>query len=87
VPDQRNSAIAPATRLTGTLTAFELLGGEGKVLVVYDASLSTEGSDVIRTRRFEANAPVAGEDAASVTAALNRASNAVAADVAAWIGG
>lgn len=86
VPDQRNGAITPDTRLAGTLSAFQLLGGQGRVLVIYDATISRSGSDEIRTRRFEATAPVGEEDAASVSAALNRAANAVAGDVADWIG-
>lgn len=86
VPDQRNAAITPDTRLTGTLAAFQLLGGQGKVLVIYDATLSKSGSDEIRTRRFETTVPVTGEDASSVGAALNEAANQVAGDVADWIG-
>jgi cholesterol transport system auxiliary component len=87
VPDVRNASITPATRLGGTLAAFELLGGEGKVLVIYDATVAHEGSDQIGTRRFEATSPVSSEDPAAVVAALNRASNAIAADVAAWVVG
>ena len=87
VPDQRNAAVTPDTRLGGTLSAFQLLGGQGKVLVIFDATVAKSGSDQIRTRRFEATAPVGGEDAASVRTALNVAANAVAADVAGWVGG
>ncbi len=87
VPDQRNGAITPDTRLGGTLAAFQLLGGQGKVLVIFDATISKSGSDQIKTRRFEATAPAGGEDPASVSSALNRAANAVAGDVAAWVGG
>ncbi len=87
VPDSRNASISPDTRLAGTLTAFQLLGGQGKVIVIYDATLAKTGSDTIRTRRFEATAPTASEQPESVTAALNRASNLVAADVAAWVAG
>jgi len=86
VPDVRNGAITPDTRLGGTLAAFQLLGRQGKVLVIYDATIAKSGSDEIRTRRFEATAPVASEDAPSVAAALNIAANAVAGDVAEWIG-
>jgi len=86
VPDQRNAAITPDTRLGGTLSAFQLLGGQGKVLVIFDATIARSGSDEIRTRRFETTAPAAGEDPASVSAALNRAANAVAGDVADWVG-
>lgn len=86
VPDQRNGAITPDTRLGGTLSAFQLLGGQGKVLVIFDGTIATAGSDQIKTRRFEATAPISGADAASVSAALNRAANAVAGDVADWVG-
>ena len=86
VPDQRNGAITPDTRLGGTLTAFQLLGGQGRVLVMFDATLAKSGSDQVRTRRFEATAPVGKEDPANVSAALNRAANAVAGDVAEWVG-
>lgn len=87
VPDQRNAAITPDTRLGGTLAAFQLLGGQGRVLVIFDATISRSGADQVHARRFEATAPVGEEDARSVTAALNRAANAVASDVADWVGG
>ncbi len=86
VPDQRNGAITPDTRLGGTLSAFQLLGGQGRVLVIFDATIAKSGSDVINTRRFEATVPVADEDSASVAAALNQAANVVAGDVASWVG-
>lgn len=86
VPDNRNGSITPDTRLGGTLAAFQLLGGQGRVLVVYDATIAKSGSDELRTRRFETTVPVGGEDAPSVAAALNEAANSVASDVAAWVG-
>jgi cholesterol transport system auxiliary component len=55
-------------------------------VVVYDASLSTEGGTRVEARRFTASAPADGS-AASVGPALNHAANQVAADVAKWIGG
>jgi cholesterol transport system auxiliary component len=87
VPDVRNASITPDTRLGGTLSAFQLVGGQNKVVVVYDATLAKSGSDLIRTRRFEAVVPTASEQPDSVGAALNRASNIIATDVAAWISG
>ena len=87
VPDQRNAAITPDTRLGGTLAAFQLMGGQGRVLVIFDATVAKAGSDQIRTRRFQATAPVGDEDAGNVSSALNRAANAVASDVADWVGG
>ena len=86
VPDTRNPSITPDTRLSGTLSAFQLLGGQGKVVVVFDATIARSGSDTIRARRFEATSPVGSEKAAEVAAALNRAANAVAGDVADWVG-
>jgi cholesterol transport system auxiliary component len=86
VPDQRNEPVTPDTRLGGTLAAFQLLGGQGKVLVIFDATISRSGSEQILTRRFEATAPAGSTDPSSVTAALNRAANAVASDVADWVG-
>lgn len=86
VPDNRNPAITPDTRLGGTLIAFQLLGGRGQVLVVFDATLSKAGSDQIQARRFEARAPVGDEKPTNVSSALNRAANAVASDVADWVG-
>jgi cholesterol transport system auxiliary component len=87
VPDVRNASITPDTRLAGTLSAFQLIGGQNKVIVIYDATLAKSGSDQISTRRFEAIVPTASEQPDSVGAALNRASNSIATDVAAWIGG
>jgi cholesterol transport system auxiliary component len=87
VPDQRNANITPDTRLGGTLVAFQLIGGEGKVQVIFDATLAKSGSEEIRTRRFEATAPAGSEKPDAVTAALNRAANQVATDVAGWIAG
>lgn len=86
VPDHRNASITPDNRLGGTLIAFQLLGGQGQVLVIYDATLARSGSDEVKARRFEARVPVAGEDAATVAAGLNQAANQVAAEVAEWIG-
>lgn len=86
VPDQRNGSITPDTRVGGTLSAFQLLGGQGQVQVVYDATIAKAGTDQIKARRFEATAPVGSEEAADVVAALNVASNQVANDVADWVG-
>jgi cholesterol transport system auxiliary component len=55
-------------------------------VVTYDGSLSTAGGTRVETRRFTATAPADGT-AATVPAALNRAANQVALDVAKWVGG
>jgi cholesterol transport system auxiliary component len=56
------------------------------VVVVYDASLSTEGGSRVESRRFTASQPADGSGA-TVGPALNRAANAIALDVARWVGG
>jgi len=55
------------------------------VVVRFEAVRSTRDG-VIETRRFESVVPGVSGKPAPVAAALNRAANAVAADVAAWIG-
>ena len=49
-------------------------------------TLSTEGGSRVESRRFVCQAPADGTGP-SVGAALNRAANAVATDVAKWVGG
>lgn len=85
VIDQRQSNLAPARRLTGTLREFGLDVRDPSAPVVrvrYDAQLA-EGSRVA-LRRFDASAPVASQTPVAVAAALNTAANQVAADVATW---
>ncbi len=85
VIDQRSSGTIGGRRLTGQLMAFGVDVREGQIVRVrYDATLA--GPEGVRQRRFEREAPVARIDGASVSAALNSAANAVAADVASWIG-
>jgi cholesterol transport system auxiliary component len=54
------------------------------VRVRYDAQISGPGG-AISLRRFDAEEPVPGMQPPVVGAALNRAANRVAADVAAWV--
>jgi cholesterol transport system auxiliary component len=67
------------------LQRFGYDAASGQVVVTYDASLSTAGGNRVETRRFTASAPADGT-AATVPAALNRAANQVALDVAKWVG-
>jgi cholesterol transport system auxiliary component len=85
VLDPKQFTFDPGQRLTGTLRAFGLDADTSEAVVVYDAAVQ-RGADAIETRRFEARVPVAAIDAASAPAALNRAANQVASEVAAWIG-
>lgn len=85
VIDRRQYALAPGARLSGKLEAFELLGGRGEVVVIYDAVLVPgEGKPPV-SRRFEARARTASEKPGSVGQALNEAANQVAVAVADWV--
>jgi len=85
VIDQRSTGTTGGRRLTGQLMAFGVdVRQEQVVRVRYDATLAEP--DGVRQRRFERDAPLARIDGANVSAALNSAANAVAADVSQWIG-
>lgn len=86
VLDSRQATLDPGLVITGQLQRFGYDASTGQATVVYDASLSTEGGSRVENRRFVANEPADGTGA-SVGAALNRAANAVALDVAKWVGG
>jgi len=85
VLDPKQFTFDPGQRLTGTLHTFGLDADRMEAVLVYDAAVS-RGKDSVETRRFEARVPVPALDAASAPAALNRAANQVAAEVAAWVG-
>lgn len=87
VLSERQSDVAAARKLTGQLIDFGLdVRGATQVRVRYDALLSGADGKPVAARRFEATRPVAGEDPATVGAALNAAANEVAGEVAAWVG-
>lgn len=84
VIDQRSSGQAASRRLTGQLVAFGVDVRDGRqVMVRYDATLATPTS--LKQRRFERTAPLSDVTGAATAEALNRAANAVAADVAGWV--
>jgi cholesterol transport system auxiliary component len=86
VLDTGQTALDPGQLVSGELQRFGYDSSSGQVVVVYDAMLSTAGGNQVQTRRFAATAPADGSGP-SVGAALNRAANQVALDVAKWIGG
>ncbi len=84
VVDLGQSANAPQRRLTGQLLDFGLdvrNAAQPVVRVRFDAQLSNP----LRLQRFDATEPVLDQSPEAVAAALNRAANRVALDVAAWI--
>ena len=85
VLDPNQASLDPGLVVTGMLQRFGYDAGSGQVSVTYDASLSTAGGNRVETRRFTASAPADGT-AATIPAALNRAANQVALDVAKWVG-
>jgi len=86
VADSRNFSIAPDTRLSGRLLNFGLDAPSRNVIVTYDGALIRSEAGPVETRRFEARVPMTKEDGPSVAAALNRAANQVAGEVASWVG-
>ena len=71
-------------RLTGRLLAMGYDAASQAVVVRYDAVRSEGGK--LATRRFESRVPVSRAEAQAVGPALNQAANAVAGEVADWIG-
>jgi cholesterol transport system auxiliary component len=86
VLDPNQPSLDPGLVVSGELQRFGYDTASGQVVVVYDASLSTEGGSRVEARRFTATAPADGTGP-SVGPALNRAANEVASEVAKWIGG
>jgi cholesterol transport system auxiliary component len=89
VVDSRQSTAAPARSLTGTLREFGLdvrNPGAPVVRVRYDAQIAAPGDRTapLLLRRFDASEPVPNQTPTAVAAALNRAANRLAADVALW---
>jgi cholesterol transport system auxiliary component len=85
VLDPNQTTLDPGLVVNGILQRFGYDASTRQVVVSYDASLSTAGGNRVETRRFTASAPADGT-AATVPAALNRAANQVALDVAKWVG-
>lgn len=90
VIDARQARTPPARSLTGTLTTFSLDVTDPLKPVVrvrYDAQFSgNRTASTVMLRRFDASEPVTAQIPVEVAAALNRAANRVALDVASWIG-
>lgn len=83
--DPRQTTVDPGRRLIGELIDFGLdVTRDHAVKVRYNATLAGPGTK-IAARQFSASEPVASDKPKAVAAALNRAANRVAADVAAWV--
>ncbi len=73
------------TQLGGQLVAMDYDALSGSVVVRYDAVLELPEGRIL-TRRFEDRVSGVPAEATAVGAALNEASNRVAAQVADWVG-
>lgn len=73
-------------RLSGTLRSFGYDARTSSVVVVFDATRSGGGAQVM-TKRFEARVSGVPADVRSVGPALNQAANDVAGQVAEWVAG
>jgi cholesterol transport system auxiliary component len=89
VLDTRGGSVSPARALTGHLRAFGLdVRGAPVVRVRYDAQLAgPRGAGTVALRSFVAEEKVTSQQPAVVAAALNRAANRLAGEVAAWVKG
>lgn len=76
----------PGAHLSGELRRFDIDADRHEAVVIYDATLMRDGARDFERRRFEARAPVSAIDPERSAAALNRAANMVAAQVADWVG-
>ncbi len=85
VLDESQYVTGPGDLLSGELLEFGVDAGSGQAIVTYQAMRLTGDGATIAQRRFTAREAVAVVDAPTVGAALNRAANRVAVDVAAWI--
>lgn len=89
VLDTRSGSVAAARQLTGHLREFGLdVRGAPVVRVRYDAQLAgPRGAGTVALRSFVAEEKVASQQPAAVAAALNRAANRLAGEVAVWVKG
>ena len=84
--DRSQAATRPVASLSGTLRDFTLdVRGNPMVVVRYEAQLSRPGQATpIALRRFEMTEPVSDQSPAQVAAALGRAANRLATELADW---
>lgn len=80
-----DEAAGAKSTLAGRLIDMGYDARTGSAVVRYDA-LRTDAGGTIRTQRFEAVVPGVSARPEAVAAALNRAANQVAAQVADWVG-
>lgn len=85
VLDESQYITGPGELLAGELLEFGVDAASGQAVVTYQALRLTGNGEAVAQRRFEAREPVGEVNAVNTGAALNRAANRVAADVAGWV--
>lgn len=86
VLSNQQSFADPGARLAGELRVFGVDAGSSQAVVAFEGTLVRDGQKTFEKRRFEAREPVGAVTPEAAGAALNRAANRVAAEVADWIG-
>lgn len=86
VLSNQQSFADPGARLSGELRTFGIDADHSQAVVAFEGTLVRDGQKTFEKRRFEAREPVGAITPEGAGAALNRAANRVAADVADWVG-
>ncbi len=87
VLDEGQYLTAPGEQLAGQLMEFGINARTNEAVVVYQAMLVSSAGKSVTQRRFEAREALGGKVEAKATgAALTRAANKIAVDVAGWLG-
>jgi cholesterol transport system auxiliary component len=87
VLDEGQYLAAPGEQLAGQLLEFGIDARSNEAVVTYQAMIVSGGGKSVRQQRFEARERVSVIEARSAGAALSRAANKVAGDVAKWVAG
>lgn len=87
VLDEGQYLTAPGEQLAGQLMEFGINARTNEAVVVYQAMLVSSAGKSVTQRRFEAREALGGKVETKATgAALTRAANKIAVDVAGWLG-
>lgn len=86
VLDPAQTVAVPGLTVSGQLLDFGIDARSNEAVVVYQAVLADPSGRILRQQRFVARQPVAEIKPLAVQAALTAAANAVARDVAGWVG-
>jgi cholesterol transport system auxiliary component len=86
VINESENVTGPGEILTGELSRFDVNADALQVVIVFTAMRVRGDGTMITRQRFEVREGISAVEPAIVGAALNRAANTLAADVAAWVG-